>query len=167
MIALGLQRYAFQSYQVFGQSMSPSLQEGDYLIISKLNVIWEKLTAGQYVPERGSIIVFDNNVSGNRLIKRVIGLPRERVVVDNGRVRVFNAERPEGFDPYQELALPARFADGQLSLTVPDNHIFVMGDNRQAGGSLDSRSDLGPIPTNKVIGRLAVRLWPFSNFEKY
>ncbi len=162
LIAFGIQRYGFQSYQVFGQSMEPTLHEGDYLVISKLAPTFARLKRGQYVPTRGDIVVIDSGLTGTRLIKRVIGLPGERISVANGSVTIYNNENPNGFDPYEKLGLPGRFAAGQLTSVVPEGNAFVIGDNRQAGASLDSRNELGPVPTDHIIGRLAWRLWPFN-----
>jgi signal peptidase I len=166
-LALTLQRFAFQSYQVFGQSMEPTLHEGDYLIISKLSKTWAGVTRDDYVPERGDIVVLNSSASGNRLIKRVIGLPGERVIVSGGSVKVINSEHPDGFNPYQELGLDESFAAGQLSTQVPDGHVFLIGDNRQPGGSLDSRNELGPVPTEDILGKLVLRLYPFSKVHAY
>src|SRR5688572_29787914 len=162
LIALALQRFAFQSYQVYGQSMEPTLSEGDYLIISKLSATLSHLRGKDYIPKRGDIVVLDSPLSGTRLIKRVIGLPGKRVTLTNGRITIFNQEHPEGFDPYAELRLDDRFTAGQLTTVVPEATVFVVGDNRQAGGSLDSRNELGPVPTENLIGKLALRLWPFN-----
>lgn len=154
--------YVMQTYEVFGQSMEPTLHESDYLIISKVGVSLAKLEKKDYVPKRGDIVVIDSSLNGTRLIKRVIGLPGERVVVDSGKVTVYPGGSDVGFDPYQQLGLPERFASGSLSVEVPKGHVFVIGDNREAGGSLDSRNELGPIPSDKIVGRLVLRLWPFS-----
>lgn len=154
--------YVMQTYEVFGQSMEPTLHESDYLIISKVGVSLAKLERKDYIPKRGDIVVIDSSLNGTRLIKRVIGLPGERVVVDSGNVTVYPKGSDVGFDPYQQLGLPARFASGSISVEVPEGHVFVIGDNREGGGSLDSRNELGPIPTDKIIGRLVLRLWPFS-----
>src|SRR5688572_19771117 len=89
LVALTLQRFVFQSYQVFGQSMEPTLSEGDYLIISKVGPTWADLRSSYYVPERGDIVVVNNSLEDNRLIKRVIGLPGERVTVNSGQIKVF------------------------------------------------------------------------------
>jgi signal peptidase I len=161
-IAIAIQRYAFQSYQVFGQSMEPTLHEGDYLVISKLGASLAKFGNNNYIPKRGDIIVIDSSLTGTRLIKRVIGLPGERVTVSGGSVTIYNKEHPDGFNPYEALNLPERFTDGQLTTEVPAGNVFVIGDNRQAGNSLDSRNELGPVPAEHIIGQLAVRLWPFK-----
>ncbi len=166
-VALTLQRFVFQSYQVFGHSMEPTLSEGDYLIISKLGVTWADISHGHYVPHRGDIIVLNSPLDGTRLVKRVIGLPGERVVVSGGTVTVYNSDRPEGFDPYQSLSLPPVYASGQLTMVIPNNDIFVVGDNREAGNSLDSRNDLGPVPVSDIIGKLVLRLWPPSRIDAF
>lgn len=167
LIALMLARYAFHSYQVFGQSMEPTLHEGDYLIISKLGATWSKLSQHSYIPKRGDIVVVDSTISGTRLIKRVMGLPGERVTVSGGQVTIYNNERPNGFDPYQELKLDPRFASGQLTMVVPDDEVFLIGDNRTGGNSLDSRNELGPVPAKNIVGQLLVRLYPFNRITKF
>ncbi len=167
LVALALQRFVFQSYQVFGQSMEPTLSQGDYLIISKVGPTWAGLRNHYFVPERGDIVVVDNPLEDNRLIKRVIGLPGERITVGDGQVRVFNRENREGFDPYQKLGLKPTNASGQLSLVVPERHVFLIGDNRESGGSLDSRNDLGPVPAEDILGKLVLRLWPFSKVDNF
>ncbi len=166
-VVLLLQRYVFQSYQVFGHSMEPTLSEGDYLVISKLGVSWGHLLGKDSVPKRGEIIVLKSPLDGTRLIKRVIGLPGERMEVANGKVKVFNQEHINGFDPYQELGIPPRNTSGQISEVIPQGYIFVIGDNREAGGSFDSRSELGPIPLKDIIGHLVLRLYPLSKVHTY
>lgn len=167
LIVILLANYAFRGYQVFGQSMEPALKQGDYLIISKLSVSWSKLFHKDYLPNRGDIVVLDSTVNHTQLIKRVIGLPGERVTVAGGEVTIYNDEHPNGFDPYQELGLDTRFADGQLTMVVPEHHVFVIGDNRIAGGSLDSRSELGPVPTKNIVGHSVLRLYPFGDLKKF
>lgn len=167
LLAVAMQRYAFQSYQVFGQSMQPTLQEGDYLIISKLPVTVAELKNRAYQPHRGDIVVIKSPIDGSRLIKRVIGLPDERVGIVNGSLRVYNSQQPQGFDPYAELGLESQPTQGQPSLIVPLDSIYVVGDNRSPGGSLDSRNELGPVQIEEVVGKLVFRLWPFSQIDTF
>lgn len=167
LIALFLQRFIFQSYQVFGHSMEPTLSEGDYLIISKLSTSWADIARSNYRPARGTIVVVESPLDQTRLIKRVIGLPGERVTVSNGEVKVFNQERPNGFDPYSNLNLAERYTSGQVTASVPDGYVFVVGDNREPGASLDSRNDLGPIPIDNIIGKLVLRLWPPTKIQSF
>lgn len=167
LVALALQRFVFQSYQVFGHSMEPTLSEGDYLIISKIGPTWAKVRQDEFYPDRGDIVVVNSPLDDTRLIKRIIGLPGERITVGSGQVRVYNQTRPNGFDPYAELGLSPKYASGQLTMVVPTGHAFVVGDNREAGGSLDSRNDLGPVSLDDIVGRLVVRLWPVSKIDSF
>lgn len=162
-----LAQYVFRGYQVFGQSMEPALSQGDYLIVSKLGASWARLFHRDYLPKRGDIVVLDSTLNHSQLIKRVIGLPGERVTVAGGEVTIYNDEHRNGFDPYKELELGPRFTDGQLTIVVPEDHVFVIGDNRVAGGSLDSRSELGPVPTKNIVGHSVLRLFPFGDIKKF
>lgn len=158
--------FLFQSYKVFGSSMFPTLHDGDRLIISKVGKTSAKIRGKDYVPKRGDIIVFvDPQRDDLQLIKRVIGLPGERVVVKDGSLTVYNKEHPEGFNPDTSGAykadLPA--SSGENDVTVPEKNLFVSGDNREGSNSLDSRNELGTVPENLVIGTLKVRLFPFNS----
>lgn len=166
-VAIFIQQFAIQSYRVFGQSMEPALQESDFLIVSKLGPAIAQLRNNEYVPERGDIVVMESPLSDTRLIKRTIGLPGEQVIVRNGTVTITNQKQPDGFDPYQQLGLEPQFAAGSINLVVPEGHIFVIGDNRQPGGSSDSRNEIGPVDTDNVIGRAVLRLWPFDEIQTF
>ncbi len=157
--------FLFQSYKVFGSSMFPTLHDGDRLIISKIGKTGSKLTGKDYMPKRGDIIVFiDPQRSDLQLIKRVIGLPGERVVVKDGSVTVYNAQNPNGFNPDDaDYGKDLPRTSGETDVTVPDNHIFVSGDNREGSNSLDSRNELGTVPEKLIIGTLQVRVWPLDS----
>lgn len=164
--------FIFQTYEVIGQSMSPTLSQNDRLIVFKLGKVTSNLF-GDYVPKRGEIIVFDSpgqqqEDSKLQLVKRVIGLPGERVVIQSGNVTIFNDENPEGFDPDMningELNTPKT---GNVDITVPEGELFVAGDNRAPGRSLDSRNDLGTVPVENVIGDLVFRHLPLSEAQTF
>jgi len=163
LLAAIINSFVFQSYQVFGLSMADTLHEGDRLIISKISKSISNLT-GDYVPTRGDIVVFKSPVSPDiQLIKRVIALPGERVTVRNGVITVFNDENPSGFNPddkYREL-LPETLT-GNIETVVSEGEIFVAGDNRVPGASLDSRNELGNVPIENVVGELAIRVFPLN-----
>src|SRR3990172_7418461 len=97
-----LHQFVFQPYTVSGNSMDPTLNNGDYLIISKLGSTWSNIKSAfgskdKIDVTRGDIIVFRAPNSNLFFVKRVIGLPKERVVIANGQVKIFNKNNPQGF----------------------------------------------------------------------
>lgn len=167
LLAIVINLFVFQSYYVDGTSMNPTLQPNERLIINKIPRTIARATHSHYTPKRGEIIVFNSSListDGRReqLIKRVIGLPGERVIIDDGKMTIFNQANPKGFDPDSSLHLTLGETDGnKIDVTVPENELFVVGDNRQPGGSYDSRSnDIGTISTDDIVGELLIRLLP-------
>lgn len=165
-IALFLVAFVFQSYRVDGASMESTLSNNDRLIVSKVPKTWSKITKEPYIPARYDIIVFQKSESFGlkeydkiQLIKRVIGLPGERVVIKNGSITVYSEEQPEGFNPdeSQEYAKNLGDTSGEVDVKVEKDEVFVVGDNRN--NSLDSRV-FGPIDSSDIIGKLAFRIYP-------
>ena len=169
--------YVFRSYAVDGTSMYPTLQNANKLIIWKLPRTWASITGHQYVPKRGDIIVFTEpgyklevcgQSSTKQLIKRVIGLPGNRIVIKNGHVTVYDKNHPNGFRPDQTLGydksnfIPASQPNETIQLN--SHQLFVMGDNRTV--SCDSRR-FGPINTNQVVGQLVLRILPLSEAQAF
>lgn len=157
--------FFLQSYRVYGSSMHSTLETNDRLIISKFGKTLSGITSGEYQPKRGDVIVFTSPVDSDlQLIKRVIGLPGERVVVKSGSITVYNQDYPDGFNPDEgtsyEDNLPR--TSGNVDIRVPKDHIFVSGDNREGSNSLDSRNELGTVPEENIIGTLRVRVWPLN-----
>jgi len=129
--------------RVDGYSMIPTLEDGEFVLVSKINY-----RLG--VVERGDIIVFHFPMDPEQeLIKRVIGLPGDAISVQNGMVSVNGQALNE---PYIAAA-PAYSGDW----TVPDGQLFVLGDNRN--DSSDSHS-WGYLPFEKVVGKAVVIYWP-------
>ncbi len=129
--------------RVDGFSMIPTLQDGEFVLVSKLNYQFGKV-------ERGDIIVFHFPMDPEQeLIKRVIGLPGDTIGVQNGKVSVNGQVLDE---PYI-AATPAYSGEWQ----VPDDQLFVLGDNRN--NSSDSHS-WGFLPFEKVVGKAVVIYWP-------
>jgi len=176
MIAIGvgvgliLSQFVFRPYRVVGESMSNTLHTGDRLIVNKLGKTVSSLFGNDYIPKRGEIIVFQSPFNKELLVKRVIGLPGERVVVTQGTMTVYNEEFPNGFNPDEgkpwEKNLP-EYTDGEVDTTIGDESLFVSGDNRTPGGSSDSRTDIGTIPIRNVIGDVTLRLLPLSDAAFY
>jgi signal peptidase I len=172
-IAIFLTMFVFQSYQVDGPSMESTLHNNDRLIVWKLGRTWAKITHHAYIPNRGDVVVFTDSRLGQfgqdpekQLIKRVIGLPGDKVVVSGGIVNVYNAGHPSGFRPDAILpygkVIPVTGTDGEWA--VGRDQVFVMGDNR--GNSLDSRL-FGPVDARNIIGKLVVRVLPVNDMKRF
>jgi signal peptidase I len=173
LIALTITSFVFQSYEVDGPSMETTLQNQDRLIVLKLPRTISKITRHPYIPTRGEIIVFARKgmdeleqPNERQLIKRVIGLPGDRVVIENGSVLIYNSEHPEGYNPDVGVEYPAinESTPGNVDLHVDEGEIFVMGDNRS--NSLDSRS-FGTIASDEIVGKLVLRILPLNKAKTY
>ncbi|MBI2589292.1 signal peptidase I [Candidatus Saccharibacteria bacterium] len=164
--------FLIQSYLVDGQSMAPTLQNNDRLIINKLPQTVASFTKNPYIPQRGDIIIFSQSGLSfgsnqeKQLIKRVIGLPGERVVINNGAITLYNREHPSGYNPDKSglynIAAPA--TPGNVDITLKANEIFVCGDNRS--NSEDSRY-FGPITVDKILGKLVLRILPINKADRF
>jgi signal peptidase I len=173
LFALFLITFVFQSYLVDGPSMQTTLQDKDRLIVWKVPRTWARLTGHPYIPKRGDVVVFVEpklerfgQSASKQLIKRVVALPGERVVVDDGTLTVYNDEHPDGFQPDETLPYGdvVHTTPGQLDVTVPEGHIFVAGDNRT--NSLDSRA-FGPIDADNIVGKLVARFLPIDEVKRF
>lgn len=144
LIAIFITLFLAQATQVYGQSMEPNLHAGQRLIV-------EKVSYRLHPPRRGDIIVLQlPEQGGNFLIKRVVGLPGETIEVRNQQVFI------DG-QPLNETYLSQPIRRSMSLRRIPDDSIFVLGDNR--GFSNDSRS-FGPVLLSNVIGRAWIRYWP-------
>ena len=143
-IVLVVNIFLAQATRVEGQSMEPNLHNNERLIIEKISYRFHQ-------PGRGDIVVLRRpNKSVEPLIKRVIGLPGETVRIVEGRVYIDDVPLDE---PYLDQAT---WGDTHAQ-RVPEDHVFVLGDNRRA--SNDSRA-FGMVPLDDIIGRAWVRYWP-------
>jgi len=132
---------------VLGQSMEPNLYQNQQLIIDKLRYRF-------HGPLRGDIVVVEVRNSDIPYIKRVIGLAGEILEVRNNRVYIDGEVLSE---TYISEVMQGNFGP----ITIPDDHVFVMGDNRRS--SRDSRT-LGTIPVDDVLARAWFRVWPLEDF---
>lgn len=173
-VAIILTTFVFQTYQVDGASMETTLTHNDRLIINKLPRTWSKITGNPFIPKRGDIIIFnkqglnqfESSSKGRQLIKRVIGLPGERVVVKDNELIIYNDEHTKGFRPdkFYPWGRAVEPTPGNIDVTLASNEVFVCGDNRN--NSQDSRI-FGPIPVSDIVGRLSFRLFPLSEAKKF
>lgn len=161
--------FVVEAFYIPSESMVPTLDVGDRVLANKFIYRFTE-------PERGDIVVFESleggiipvqqnligriagvftGGGGNRgenLIKRVVGVPGDEIAVRNGMLFVNGGPQKE---PYVNEASPDRsFA---APVTVPEGHVFVMGDNR--ANSRDSRF-FGPVPKEKIEGEAFLRFWP-------
>lgn len=158
-ITIGAVRYfVFKPFIVHGASMVPNFYENEYLIIDEISYRLKE-------PERGDIIVTRNpNKTDEFFLKRVIGLPGERIMVRDGVVRIATKDNPAG-TALQEPYLPSReFTPGTVDSTLAADELYVMGDNRDA--SFDSRM-FGPLKRNLVVGKVLLRGWPFDRAQRF
>lgn len=152
--------------------MEATLYTNDRLIVNRIPVTLAKLQNKDYVPDRGQIIVFKNplykqGAAEEYIVKRIIAFPGERVVVANGIVTVYNAEHPNGFQPDLQFHGPGSPSSGDKDIIVSDNSLFVAGDHREGGYSLDSRNGLGLVPYFDVIGPVSARIYPFDHLSAF
>ncbi len=150
-IVVPIRMFIAQPFVVSGESMVPTFQDGQYLIVDEISYI----TVG---PHRGDVVVFKYpNDPSRYFIKRIIGLPNETVEIKDDVVKIINAENPKGFVLEEEYVNEKFSATGTHK--VGADEYFVMGDNRNR--SSDSRI-WGTLPRKLMIGRAYLRLLPLK-----
>jgi len=165
--------FIFRSYHVVGPSMETTMFTGDRLVVDRLAVTWSQLFNKQYTPERGQIIVFKNphynrGIEDEYIVKRVIGLPGERVTLKDGMYMVYNKDNAGGFNPDEfNNGEPGAITSGEVDVTVPEGEIFVSGDHRAGNFSYDSRNGMGTIPLYDVVGPVSFRIFPFDKIRSF
>lgn len=167
-IVFVLHNFVFQAFHVVGSSMIPSLKDTDYIIVSKVGKTISGFEHQTYIPHRYDIVVFHYPKDPSLIfVKRVIGLPGERVVVKDNHVTVYNTQNPEGLNPdTNQYKRAAETTLGAVDDTVPQGSIFVLGDNRTPSGSYDSR-DWGFLPSSYIVGTASIRLLPLDQFRLF
>jgi signal peptidase I len=157
-----IRTYIVQPFLVWGSSMVPSFSTGDYILIDELSLYFRN-------PQRGEVVVlrYPQNPS-TYFIKRIIGLPGERVLIKDNKITIFNNEHKNGFvlsEPYlkSDFITEPRPNKPNEFVLGPDEY-FVLGDNRQY--SYDSR-DWGLLKRENIIGIARLRLWPIKEFSVF
>ena len=168
-VAFLLRTFVVQVFYIPSASMVPTLQEQDRMVVEKVTFLFRE-------PERGEIIVFkgDDTADGDEtgfaglvagagrflgvvpadaqdFVKRVIGLPGDTVLIENGELFVNGVPVDE---PYVVHDDPGSYGPYE----VPSDSLFLMGDNRP--GSSDSRGSMGYVPLDHVVGRPVLTIWP-------
>ena len=157
-IVLPVRYFLVQPFFVYGSSMEPNFENGQYLVINEIGYRFDQ-------PARGDIIVFRYpNDPKQYYIKRIIGLPGELVEVKNGKVYIHNEQNPDG-QVLDESYLPSGTVTFQdVSSKLGADEYFVLGDNRMA--SSDSRY-WGALKKSLIIGKVWLRAWPFNTAKIY
>lgn len=149
MLAFFLRTFIFATSIVEGESMYPTLQDGE-------RVIFNKIVYTISEPERGDIVIIHQ--PPKNYVKRVIGLPGETLEVNNGQLYIDHQAYKQNFLTEEVLLQTNNFGP----VEIPEDNYFVMGDNRLI--SKDSRNGLGYIPKDDIIGKSELIIYPFSEF---
>tara|TARA_B100000686_G_C16570247_1_gene852537 strand:- start:143 stop:1000 length:858 start_codon:yes stop_codon:yes gene_type:complete len=170
LVAFLIKTFLMQAYYIPSSSMTPTLQVGDRVLVNKLS--YKVGDIG-----RGDLIVFQRPTTEGYgetdLIKRVVALEGELIEIIDGRIYITESSstaRQLLVEPYLATSTLTRGFEStemcevatETSCLVPDDHLFVLGDNRN--GSRDSRY-FGPISEELVVGRAFIRLWPISSLK--
>ena len=142
-----------QPHKIKGDSMLPNFLDGEYLLTDKLTYRFGE-------PKRGDVIVFEApGAGGDEFIKRIIGLPGEKILVNEGKIHINGHVLNENYIPKEVLTGPNTFIKNGVEVAVPPESYFVLGDNRNA--SSDSRT-WGFVPYSSIKGKAWVIYWPIS-----
>jgi signal peptidase I len=169
-IIVPIRIFLFQPFFVQGDSMKPNFEDSQYLIVNELG--YKETPVGLtgknlFVVkpfkkiDRQKVIVFRYPLDPSKyFIKRVVGLPGEKIEIKNGKVTIYNSENPDGFvlDESAYLSDTMR-TEGDLTLDLKDKEYFMMGDNRRY--SSDSRV-WGPVKSKYIMGEVLLRAWPLD-----
>ena len=158
LVAFLVRTFVLAHFVVDGHSMDTTLHDGDRVFVNKLSY-------RLHDPNRGDVVVLHeiNGASERDLIKRVIALEGETIELRNCVVLIDGVELLEPYlDP--QVVTPGNCGGEYGPTTVPEDHVFVMGDNR--AGSQDSRSEnVGPIDEDDIVGRAFVVFWPTDHWR--
>lgn len=153
LLAIIIQKTAFALYIVEGRSMMPTIKNHERVFVNRIPLYFGAI-------HHGDIVVFPNPVDGRYFVKRIIGLPGDRITIRDGKVyrngKVLHEEYVD------------TITDGKMDeVKVRSGYVFVMGDNRHPNASWDSRSsDIGQIPISSLAGEAEFVLFPVPHALK-
>ncbi len=156
--------YIAQPFLVKGRSMETSFSDGDYLIVDQLTYKFND-------PKRFEVVVFHtefipNGKESEYYIKRVIGIPGDRVVIKDGKVILYenNSEIPTKLEEDYIIKGLKTIYKEPIDILLKENQYYVLGDNR--GNSSDSRY-FGTVDKSYIIGKPFIRLFPFNSVKMF
>jgi len=169
-----------EPFLVKGSSMEPNFQDNNYIFVESITYVFA-------TPKRGDVVVFKhpeprcseyinkgflNEISPfspcTNYIKRIIGVPGETIIINNGTITVKNDKDPNGFLLNEEYIpdIGSYRLRGNLTKTLGKDEFFVLGDNRQPNQSSDSR-EWGVLPKNHITGKAWLRLLPLNEIGSF
>ncbi len=152
-IIIPVRYFLIKPFYVKGASMEPNFYDHEYLIIDEITYRFSE-------PQRGDVVVFRYPLETKQhFIKRVIGLPQEKIIISEGKIHIFSQENPKGQILNEAYLLPAMKTFGDIEIELDSDEYYLLGDNRTA--SLDSRA-FGPVKKNNIVGRTLFRGWPLD-----
>lgn len=152
--------FVAQPNEVKGSSMYPNFLDKEYLLTEKISYQFK----GD--PQRGDVVIFKAPASeacsaeGCEYIKRVIGIPGDRVMVENGEVYLNGELLDQSFLPNKVVTDAGSYCQEGVEVVVPQNQYLCFGDNRP--NSRDGR-EFGPISRDSIIGKAFLKYWPVSS----
>ncbi|EGS29966.1 MAG: signal peptidase I [Peptoniphilus sp. oral taxon 375] len=152
-LALIIRNFIFNTSNVKGPSMEATLHQNDHVISLVFPLFYKD-------PEPGQIVIIQSPFEKKKYVKRLIGLPGDRIQILNGRVYVNEKEIDEPYIQGTETLV-----DNENTWTLGPDDYFVMGDNRLPGESMDSRA-FGPVHKKAIKGIVVFRYFPFNKFGK-
>ncbi len=157
-IILPVRLFLIQPFYVKGDSMIPNFHESEYLIIDKVSLLYRPL-------ERGEVIVFRYPKTERRfLIKRVIGLPGEKITIHSRKITIYNDQHKDGLKLDESSYGPRELRDEPIDQTLGANQYFVLGDNRPY--SYDSER-FGAVDRSQIVGRVILRGLPVGKYTYF
>ena len=158
-IIVAVRTYVMQPCCVSGKSMEPNFHDGDYLIVDEISYRIDE-------PKRGDVIIFRYPRNTKEFfIKRIIGLPGERVEIRDSRITIYNNENQKGIMLDEDIYIPLDTkTTGNYDMILKSDEYYVLGDNRSA--SADSRI-WGALEEHFIIGKAWIRAWPVGDFSVF
>ena len=154
-IVVPIRYFIVQPFVVRGASMEPNFTDSEYLVVDEISYQFRE-------PMRGEVVIFRYPQDMRQFfIKRIVGLPGEKISIAKGHVSIVNKTYPEGFtlaEAYLDASILTR---PDIEMTLGEDEYFVLGDNR--GGSSDSRF-WGPLARTFIVGKAVFSAWPLDRF---
>ncbi len=157
-----IRMYVVQPYYIFGSSMEPNLKEGQILLIDEISYRFRD-------PSRGDIVVLHPPRDTRDYIKRIVGLPGEKITItEDGKVLINDRVLAETY-----LDRTNQDTEGELELTLGEDEYFVLGDNRKVSndsrGGVDGRTNEAENPwaihKRDIVGKAFIRWWPLNQLS--